>query len=528
MAWKQGLTQPVARLAAVVGLIGALLVTQFALLIAADDTVNDEIDRALTDLIIGLADDAEGRITYETAQVEQAVRSVSRNIEAADLEPQDLIALFHVVLGSILEADALSVTYPNGDFVEFRRSDSRPGGFTSYSVNSGSGVAASRSSVEYDSALQVISTSSSNLAFDPMRTQAYIDALESSQLVWTGPSFSTMAGRYVEQASLATRNGTGEVVMVVAANLRVSELERSLSAVATGSGGGVFVLTSDRVVVAARDTQPGSQFGAATHTGFAAAEVGATTTATATSSDRNVWGSDGQFTTLERGLADHGYDWVVHVRASTSGLAQGLGQLKSTTGYLVISLAVTTALLGYLFWTMRRPVMAMRDGAERDELTGLHNRRHVDAAAGSLVSFARRTDARVVFVMFDVDHFKHINDTYGHGAGDRALRAVGRAVTAQTRAGDMAVRWGGDEFLLGIRLLSHDDAHEVVERIRAGVANAVAVLFPSMPELGVTAGYAVTDVSGYDVETLIKGADEALVSGKANQKGQSHASVPAQ
>jgi diguanylate cyclase (GGDEF)-like protein len=189
-------------------------------------------------------------------------------------------------------------------------------------------------------------------------------------------------------------------------------------------------------------------------------------------------------------------------------------------------LMILTLVLGYALARLWGPMMAMRAGAERDPLTGLYNRRHADAAAESMVRFANRTGARAAFVMMDLDEFKSLNDELGHVDGDRALAAVGAHVSSQIRAGDLAARWGGDEFLLVLLLAADDDPEDVVERIRVGISEALADLFPGRFDLGVTAGFATTDVVGDDVGVLIASADRALVRGKAVAKGYTYALAP--
>ncbi len=217
---------------------------------------------------------------------------------------------------------------------------------------------------------------------------------------------------------------------------------------------------------------------------------------------------------------------MVEVTASADGLNEGYGRLRDTLDVVMGGLMILTVALGYLLARMWRPMMTMRAGAERDALTGLYNRRHVDAAAESMLRFADRTEARAAFVMMDLDDFKSVNDDLGHGEGDRALQAVGAHVLKVIRAGDLAARWGGDEFLLVLLLAPDDDAERVVERIRAGTSDALADIFPGRSDLGVTAGYATTDVVGDDVGVLIASADRALVRGKAVAKGYTYALAP--
>ena len=84
-----------------------------------------------------------------------------------------------------------------------------------------------------------------------------------------------------------------------------------------------------------------------------------------------------------------------------------------------------------------------------DPLTGLANRRHGQEYLVSRAAEAHRHHRFLSVLMLDVDHFKAVNDTYGHGGGDAVLRELAARIRAELRAGALAVRWGGEEFLLG-------------------------------------------------------------------------------
>ncbi|WP_420883011.1 diguanylate cyclase [Thermus tengchongensis] len=101
-----------------------------------------------------------------------------------------------------------------------------------------------------------------------------------------------------------------------------------------------------------------------------------------------------------------------------------------------------------------------------DPLTGLLNRRGLEVELPKLLALARRYGAPVSVVMLDIDRFKRVNDTYGHPVGDEVLRLLGRILQASVRREDLAVRYGGEEFLLLLYGANREAAKEVVERIR--------------------------------------------------------------
>lgn len=114
---------------------------------------------------------------------------------------------------------------------------------------------------------------------------------------------------------------------------------------------------------------------------------------------------------------------------------------------------------------------SLYDRAIHDSLTGLHNRMYLADAAHRLCAIDDRDGGgRVAALMIDVDHFKRVNDTFGHPVGDLVLQHVARSISASIRPGDIAVRFGGEEFLVLVAGTDLDAARAVGERIRAAVA----------------------------------------------------------
>jgi diguanylate cyclase (GGDEF)-like protein len=107
--------------------------------------------------------------------------------------------------------------------------------------------------------------------------------------------------------------------------------------------------------------------------------------------------------------------------------------------------------------------------ATRDALTGIANRRLFDESLVREAARAQRLSTPLSLVVFDVDHFKQINDTYEDPAGDAVLREIGVAVAGSTKAFDVAARYGGDEFVLLLPGCSNANAVGVAERVRAEV-----------------------------------------------------------
>ena len=158
----------------------------------------------------------------------------------------------------------------------------------------------------------------------------------------------------------------------------------------------------------------------------------------------------------------------------------------------------------------------MYDAALRDPLTQIYNRRHFDEQFDAEFAYAVRHLVPLSLIMMDLDHFKQVNDSYGHPVGDTVLRAVAQILIKSTRKEDLFARYGGEEFALLCRDTSNLKAFSVANRIRQNVEQAVMV--PELPDFTVTvsAGVAgVPDGSLTSARDLLAAADKALYQAKA-------------
>lgn len=162
---------------------------------------------------------------------------------------------------------------------------------------------------------------------------------------------------------------------------------------------------------------------------------------------------------------------------------------------------------------------ALRDELETlartDPLTGLLNRRGLAEAVDREVARARRSGEPVSLVVIDLDRFKRLNDSAGHGAGDQALRAVGDLLCDGLRAGDVAGRWGGDEFAAVLAGVGSAAARDVVDRLRSTFthpSNRGRLPWPVSFSAGVAE---LAPGEDDDASALMARADAALYAAKA-------------
>jgi two-component system, cell cycle response regulator len=157
-----------------------------------------------------------------------------------------------------------------------------------------------------------------------------------------------------------------------------------------------------------------------------------------------------------------------------------------------------------------------------DELTGLYNRRYLLAHLDELIARVGRGGLDAAVLLFDIDHFKRVNDTYGHAAGDDVLREVAARTTNTVRSVDLVARLGGEEFVVVMPETGPAIAVAVAERLRSTIANepftirASGERFPVTVSIGVTSAIA----GGDDRDRLLKRADEALYRAKADGRNR--------
>jgi diguanylate cyclase (GGDEF)-like protein len=157
--------------------------------------------------------------------------------------------------------------------------------------------------------------------------------------------------------------------------------------------------------------------------------------------------------------------------------------------------------------------------ARRDALTGLSNRLHLQRLLPRLLARAARDKTRLALLYLDVDHFKNVNDSLGHGTGDRLLTAVAQRLRASVPAHDIVVRMGGDEFVVvAIALPDALVVNSIAERIRTALAVPVDIDGVAL-SVAASIGISVYPEDGTDPEQLLKHADIALYTAKDRGRG---------
>ncbi|MDC7682088.1 PleD family two-component system response regulator [Asticcacaulis sp. BYS171W] len=153
--------------------------------------------------------------------------------------------------------------------------------------------------------------------------------------------------------------------------------------------------------------------------------------------------------------------------------------------------------------------------AVTDPLTGLNNRRYMDMQLAQLMRRHLKTDEEVSVLLLDIDHFKRVNDSFGHDAGDEVLREFAGRLGINVRAIDMPCRMGGEEFVVIMPDTDSDSARIIAERVRSQVAAAPFALADGRTlDVTVSVGVATLTGLGDSIEAMLKRADEAVYEAK--------------
>jgi diguanylate cyclase (GGDEF)-like protein/PAS domain S-box-containing protein len=163
----------------------------------------------------------------------------------------------------------------------------------------------------------------------------------------------------------------------------------------------------------------------------------------------------------------------------------------------------------------------LQEQSIRDTLTGLYNRRYLNETLARELQHSTRHQQAVSIIMMDIDHFKRINDTYGHQIGDAVLSKLGTFLQERSRRGDLVCRYGGEEMVLVLPNTSLEQAATYAEQLRQSVQHLGGEYAGRpLPHFTVSIGVAASPKHGHSVDTLISTADQALYQAKAAGRNQ--------
>jgi diguanylate cyclase (GGDEF)-like protein len=186
-----------------------------------------------------------------------------------------------------------------------------------------------------------------------------------------------------------------------------------------------------------------------------------------------------------------------------------------------VRLAVTVAEQFALALANLRLRETLRGQSIRDPLTGLFNRRYMEETLDRELRRAERERRALSLILLDIDRFKSFNDTFGHEAGDTVLASLGALLRSTLRAGDVACRYGGEEFVLILPAASLADAHRRAEEIRESIRGLrVSLGGRPLEAVRCSMGVAAFPEHGEEGDALLRAADAALYRAKGEGRDQ--------
>jgi len=162
----------------------------------------------------------------------------------------------------------------------------------------------------------------------------------------------------------------------------------------------------------------------------------------------------------------------------------------------------------------------IKESAVTDALTGMHNRHYLYEIADNVLAQAKRLNKPLSLVIFDIDHFKKVNDTYGHAAGDKVLKSFAQLLKHRMRKSDIVVRYGGEEFIAILPNTDKEMAHAVIETIR-NLVKSMNIVLDDNNNLNITVSAGIAQYrDDKKLDKLINRADELLYSAKKNGRNR--------
>lgn len=194
--------------------------------------------------------------------------------------------------------------------------------------------------------------------------------------------------------------------------------------------------------------------------------------------------------------------------------------LKTLMVNLAISLGITVVVLFMANLTIGGYQRRLEEMATTDKLTSLANRQIFEVLFDQAIKNSRRRGCDLSAIMLDIDHFKLVNDNYGHPAGDMVLQAVARTAKDQVRDSDIICRWGGEEFMVLLPDCNLEEAGNVAEKIRHAVENLKDLAWGGR-SISITASFGVTQfLAKESMEALVRRVDGALYTAKKNGRNR--------
>jgi diguanylate cyclase (GGDEF)-like protein len=186
----------------------------------------------------------------------------------------------------------------------------------------------------------------------------------------------------------------------------------------------------------------------------------------------------------------------------------------NSVAFLSLYIVMLIGSIGFILLAKEKADMKLLIAATYDQMTGIYNRGSFFSNAMALVSLYARKERSISLLLIDLDHFKIINDKYGHQAGDIVLKEFAQTIKGQLRNYDLFGRYGGEEFIILLPDTDLDTAHEIAERLRDKTEHSTADIDKGIPYTISIGGISIVPDQETTIEMLLGLTDKALYQAK--------------
>ena len=366
--------------------------------------------------------------------------------------------------------------------------------------------------------------------YDPRTRPWFIETQQSKNPVWTEPYIFFTTQRLGITTARFLEDSSGQDIGAVGVDLEIIELAKFLSELSASRYGESFITTSEGLLIAS----PSLYDQYKNSTDYVELKISNITdsnnelakrayAAVLNDEEESKFEFNKQkylVESMQLKLSDD-KSWLID---SYSNENEFLTEIRKSELQKYIFAALIALFSVILAWFLARnswkPIDRLEDKANRDQLTNLYNRRRLDLKAVSMVTRSLSLKQPLSIAIIDIDHFKPVNDTYGHDVGDQILKAFASRLLNQKRPLDLLARFGGEEFVLVMPNTTAELAQSIVDNERVAMSNRPYDVDGITLKISFSAGVAELheDLNTYNL--LMKAADKALYRSKEHGRNQ--------
>ena len=389
-----------------------------------------------------------------------------------------------------------------------------------------------------DGALESISASQDpNDRYNPLTRPWYLQAYSSNRVIWTDPyTFYTSKKPGITVAA-PYYNQEGTIAGIVGVDIELTALSEFLSQLNLGEGGSAFIVNQEEVLVALSTPEylnkHNTELSLTSMRKVSDINYDVVTLAFNKFSEQLPDSRQQEIKTVLK-VNETTYiavfvpfdlpqsrQWVISVQVPKSSFLKSIQENQNRNLVLGLCVLLLSLLIGWILVTRTsRPVVELQNQAIHDHLTNLFNRRHLSEVVVRIFENLKAEQKPFSIAMIDIDRFKKINDSYGHGVGDEILIVFSRRLKSGLRESDVVARYGGEEFIVLLPETELEAARSMLERIRRSVESSA--FRTSIGLINITTSIGIASMKTDDAiwRSVLERADQRLYEAKVGGRNQ--------